>query len=111
MDEHSAALIEQLGRIERFTRVADVFKQIADTTRIRIFWLLCHSEECVQSISALMSMTSPAVSHHLRALRASGLVVSRREGREVYYRASDTEVSELLHQMTERIMEITCPEV
>lgn len=103
-------LQEQLDHIGRFQTVADVFKQLDDATRLRIFWLLCHCEECVVNISAMMRMSSPAVSHHLRPLKNSGLIVSRRVGKEVYYRAADTECSRLLHQMMERIMEITCPE-
>ena len=110
-DGNSTALLqEELDRIDYFQTVAEVFKQLDDTTRIRIFWLLCHREECVLNISAMMKMSSPAVSHHLRPLKNSGLVVSRREGKEVYYRAADTEQCRLLHQMIERVMEITCPE-
>lgn len=100
----------QLSRVERFQTVAEVFKQLGDTTRIRIFWLLCHCEECVVNISAMLEMSSPAVSHHLRPLRNSGLIVCRREGKEVYYRASNTPQSQLLHQMIEQVMEVTCPE-
>lgn len=104
----TALIREQLDQVEDFQIVADVFKQLGDTTRIRIFWLLCHCEECVLNISAMLNMSSPAVSHHLRPLRASGLIVSRREGKEVYYRAADTRQSRLLHQMIEQVMEITC---
>ena len=74
---------EQLDRVSNFQVVADIFKQLGDTTRVRIFWLLCHHEECVINISAMMNMSSPAVSHHLRPLRNTGLIVSRREGKEV----------------------------
>ena len=109
--EDNIILQEQLDRVDYFQTVAEVFKQLGDTTRIRIFWLLCHCEECVLNISARMKMSSPAVSHHLRPLKNSGLVASRREGKEVYYRAADTEQSRLLHQMIERVMEITCPEL
>ncbi len=109
--ENNALLQKQLDRVDYFQIVAEVFKQLGDTTRIRIFWLLCHCEECVLNISAMMKMSSPAVSHHLRPLKNSGLVISRREGKEVYYRAADTEQSRLLHQMIERVMEITCPEL
>ena len=99
---------EQLNHVEDFQIVSEVFKQLGDTTRIRIFWLLCHCEECVLNISAMLNMSSPAVSHHLRPLKNSGLIVSRRAGKEVYYKAADTEQSRLLHQMIERVMEITC---
>lgn len=102
---------KQLDNIEHFQTVADVFKQLDDATRIRIFWLLCHVEECVINISAMLHISSPAVSHHLRPLKNSGLIVCRREGKEVYYRAGDTEQSRLLHKMIEQVMEITCPEL
>ena len=101
---------EQLSKIDEFQTVAEIFKQLGDTTRVRIFWLLCHCEECVINISAMMEMSSPAVSHHLRPLRNRGLIVSRRVGKEVYYRAADTEQSRLLHQMIEQVMEISCPD-
>lgn len=101
-------LKKQLDRTDDFRTVADVFKQLSDSSRIRIFWLLCHCEECVTNISVLMDMSSPAVSHHLRQLRASGLIESRRDGKEVYYKAADTEQSRLLHLTIEKIMEITC---
>lgn len=99
----------ELNKVDNFQAVAEIFKQLGDPTRVRIFWLLCHCEECVINISAMLEMSSPAVSHHLRPLRNSGLVVSRRSGKEVYYRASDTEQSRLLHQMIEQVMAIACP--
>lgn len=101
---------KQIDYIENFQIVADIFRQIGDATRIRIFWLLCHCEECVINISSMLNMSSPAVSHHLRPLKNSGLIVCRRVGKEVYYRCANTEQSRLLHQMIEQIMEIACPE-
>ena len=41
---------KQLDHVDYFQTVAEVFKQLGDTTRIRIFWLLCHCEECVLNI-------------------------------------------------------------
>lgn len=103
-------LYEQLDDIQHFQIVSELFKQLSDPTRIRLFWLLCHCEECVLNISAMMNMTSPAISHHLKALRNKGLVCSRRVGKEVYYKSSNTEESILLHKMIEKILMITCPE-
>lgn len=94
----------------RFRIISDIFRTMSDTARLRIFWLLCHYEECVVNIAALMEMSSPAVSHHLKTLKDSGLIESRREGKEVYYRACDTVLCHLLHQMTEQVMEVSCPE-
>ncbi len=92
-----------------FQIVSDIFKQLGDSSRVRIFWILCHCEECVINLSAMMEMSSPAVSHHLKLLKGSGLIISRREGKEVYYRAADTEAARLLHHMIEKLIKISCP--
>lgn len=105
-------LEETLARLETvkdFEIIADLFKQLGDSSRVRIFWLLCHCEECVINISALVGMSSPAVSHHLRLLKGSGLITSRREGKEVYYTAVDSKEAQLLHVFIEQIMEVACP--
>ena len=92
-----------------FAVMADLFKQLSDPTRVRIFWILCHCEECVLNLSAMMEMSSPAVSHHLKQLRSAGLITSRRAGKEVRYRAADTVQARLLHNMIEDAVKITCP--
>ncbi len=103
-------VVEHMPKTESFQIVSDIFKLMDDNSRIRIFWLLCHCEECVINISALVDMSSPAVSHHLRQLKNGGLITSRREGKEVYYRAADTPQSRLLHHVIEELVEITCPQ-
>ena len=101
--------LERMPKVEEFQTVADIFKQLGDGSRIRIFWLLCHCEECVINLSSMVDMSSPAVSHHLKQLKAGGLLVSRREGKEVYYRAAETQQAQLLHHMIEAMVEIACP--
>ena len=103
------SILERLPATENFLTIASVFRQLGDPNRIRIFWLLCHCEECVINISALVDMSSPAVSHHLRQLRAGGLITSHRQGKEVYYKASDNRQAQLLHLFIEQIMEVACP--
>ena len=103
-------LQQALSGTREFGVVAELFSQLSDPSRLRIFWMLCHSEACVSNIADLLDMSSPAVSHHLRSLRGTGLISGRREGKEVYYRASESEVAQLLHHMIEQTMQITCPE-
>ncbi len=107
---HTAAMRELLRDEGHFQRIADIFRQLGDPSRIRIFWLLCHCEECVVNIADMVEMSSPAVSHHLRVLKDSGLLDSRRDGREVYYRAADGPQSCLLHEMIEQVMDVACPQ-
>jgi DNA-binding transcriptional ArsR family regulator len=92
-----------------FTAAAALFRLLGDASRLRIFWVLCHGEACVAHLSDHVGMSSPAVSHHLRQLRDTGLVTSRRDGKEVRYRAADTETARQLHRMIETMVEITCP--
>ena len=103
-------LRQQLTRGGDFTSVAEIFRLLDDASRVRIFWLLCHCEECVTDLSGLTGMSSPAISHHLRVLKEAGLLVSRREGKEVLYRAAETPVCRLLHEAIENVLEISCPE-
>lgn len=108
--KHAENLHRELMNVEHFGAVCEIFKQLSDPTRVRIFWLLSHHEECVINIAAMLEMSSPAVSHHLRCLTQSGLLTSRRCGKEVYYKAADTAQIRLLHEIVEQVMEIACPE-
>ena len=102
-------VLAKLPSMDDCTQVAEVFKQISDGSRLRILWLLCHCEECVSNIAAAVDMSDPAVSHHLKLLRKSGLIVSRREGKEIYYKLADTQQAQIVHQVCEEMFRISCP--
>ena len=103
-------IIEKLPCSEDFQTVSELFKLLGDGSRTKIFWLLCHCEECVINLSAMVEMSSPAVSHHLKQLKSANLIVSRREGKEVYYKAADTAQADALHKMIEALLTISCPD-
>lgn len=70
--DHGQAMEQQLEHMPGtadFQTVAALFRELGDCSRIRIFWLLCHCEECVINLSAMVDMSSPAVSHHLKLLK------------------------------------------
>ncbi len=93
-----------------FRSVADIFKQMGDPTRIRIFLILCHYRQCVSDIADAIDMSSPAVSHHLRVLKNCGLIESVRLGKEVYYSASNDKLPQLIHVVIEQVMKMSCPD-
>ena len=103
-------LIKSMPDQETVITVAEAMKQLGDPSRLRIFWLLCHCEECVINIAQATGMSSPAVSHHLKLLKSAGLIVANRNGKEMYYRAADTDIVLKLHHTIEEIARITCPE-
>ena len=78
-----------------------VFKAMADQTRLRILSLLSHGEMCVTDLDAVLRAGQSKVSRHLDYLRKTGLVVSRRSGTLVFYRL------DLDHQnMEKRLLEL-----
>ena len=44
---------------ESFQEVANLCRLLSDNSRVRIFWLLCHCEECVMNLSTLVGMSEP----------------------------------------------------
>lgn len=107
---NSPTIVSHLPDEQDFAAVAALFRLLGDSSRLRLFWILCHCEECLVNLSAMMNMSSPALSHHLKQLKASALVVSRRAGKEVYYRAASSAPAELLHHFMEQLNHVVCPD-
>lgn len=103
---HTLEIFEGTFENHSFEDVADIFSLVSDSTRLKIFCLLCHTEDCVINLAAAVQMSSPAVSHHLRVLKNAHLIQSRKVGKEVYYTVADTREAELLHGAVDRMMEI-----
>jgi DNA-binding transcriptional ArsR family regulator len=78
--------------------VAETMQALATPSRLRILGRL-HAGPCsVGELAATVGMEGSAVSHQLRILRHLGLVVGRRQGRQVIYDLHDDHVGELLEQ-------------
>jgi ArsR family transcriptional regulator len=83
--------------------LAQIFKALADETRLKILWALEKREMCVCDLAAMLSLTESAVSHQLRLLRNLKLVANRRDGVVLYYRLNDTHVSQLIKVTLEHL--------
>lgn len=77
-----------------------VFKALADETRLRILSLLSHGEMCVSDLDAILQVGQSKVSRHLDYLRKTSLVTSRRAGTLVFYRL-DLEGQSMPHRVLE----------
>ena len=84
-------------------QLAELYKVLGDSTRIRILDLLTGQERCVQEIADGLAMTQSAISHQLRILKQADLVKSRREGKSVCYSLADGHVETILRQGLEHI--------
>lgn len=66
-------------------RESAIFRALGDPSRLAIFESLARREAPVKELTAQFRISQPAVSQHLAALRAAGLVAVRRDGRLAYY--------------------------
>lgn len=100
------ANIEQLKEAVKSTAgVAQLFKALADDTRVKIAYALAHSELCVCDVADVVGISDATASHHLRLLRNLGLAKYRREGKSIYYSLDDDHVVTLLAQALEHAQE------
>ncbi len=88
LEELAKAVIDE-ARVEAQSRI---LKALGDRTRLRILYLLKGRELCVCEIMAALHLTQPTASHHLNILENAGVIKERKEGRWVFYRATDLEV-------------------
>ncbi|HJZ83374.1 MAG TPA: metalloregulator ArsR/SmtB family transcription factor [Pyrinomonadaceae bacterium] len=70
-------------------QLEDLFKALADRTRLRLIGLLGDSEVCVCFLVEILKTSQPKISRHLAYLRRAQIVVARREGKWMHYRLTD----------------------
>jgi ArsR family transcriptional regulator, lead/cadmium/zinc/bismuth-responsive transcriptional repressor len=79
--------------------LAAVFKVLANDTRLRLLHAIIREEErCVGDLATQLGMKPQAISNQLQRLSDLGILVSRREGNNIYYRLVDKCVKGLLEQ-------------
>ena len=72
---------------DKAREMAQVFRLLADETRLRIVhYLMQRSELNVRTLCSLLKQSQPAVSHHLALMRVAGILECRRDGKHNFYR-------------------------
>jgi len=99
IDEVKVAMVrKELGLDDDLESLAEIFKALADPTRVKILRALSIAELCVCDIAAVVGQSQSAISHQLRYLRMSRLVKYRKDGKMAYYSLDDDHVRDLLDQ-------------
>lgn len=87
--------------------MTDLCKQVnefghamSNAARYRIVEALLKGEKTVSELVKVAKLSQPAVSQHLKVLKASGLVEDERRGQEVFYRAESARILRLLKALT-----------
>ena len=87
------------------SELADLFRLLGDTTRLRIVLACLDTPIAVNDIASTLDLSNSLVSHHLRLLRAARIVKADRHGKQVFYAAADQHISGVLADMLEHIAE------
>ena len=78
--------------------IANTFSALADPTRAHIVFTLIRTEQNVSQLAEEVGLSISAVSHHLSKLRSQRLVLSRREGNQVFYSIDDQHIGLMIQQ-------------
>jgi DNA-binding transcriptional ArsR family regulator len=100
---HSETCSEALIDSATAEQLAQVFRAMADPTRVRILSALVETELCVGDLAAGLDMSISAISHQLRLLRELRVVRRRREGKHIYYALDDEHVRDLFARGLEHV--------
>ena len=105
---HDNIILERaktMPKEETLYDLADFFKIFGDSTRMSILFAIDGAPMCVCDIAKLLGMTKSAVSHQLKILRASDLVVYKKQGKNVIYSLADDHVRDIIEKALEHINE------
>lgn len=96
-DEEKVNRLQQQIKKEDISKMAKLFKVLADENRAKIAFSLSQEEElCVCDVANIIGSSVATASHHLRALRKMGLAKYRKEGKLAFYSLDDDHVKQLL---------------
>jgi ArsR family transcriptional regulator, zinc-responsive transcriptional repressor len=76
--------------------MVEVFRMLADATRVRVLWALVDGELSVNELAEHVDKPAPSVSQHLAKLRMARLVRTRRNGTTIFYSLENEHVRQLV---------------
>jgi DNA-binding transcriptional ArsR family regulator len=76
--------------------VVEVFRMLADATRVQVLWALVNHEMSVNDLATHINKPAPSVSQHLAKLRMARLVRTRREGTTIFYSLDNDHIRQLV---------------
>jgi ArsR family transcriptional regulator, zinc-responsive transcriptional repressor len=81
---------------DQVSLVVEVFRMLADATRVQVLWSLTEAEMAVNELAEHVGKPAPSVSQHLAKLRMARLVRTRREGTTIFYSLENDHVRQLV---------------
>ncbi len=98
-------VIKLLPTTEEILEVANTYKVLGDSTRLKIVLALAAEELCVCDLSFLVGISISGISHQLRLLRSNRIVKYRREGKMAYYSLDDKHISNIITEVLNHVKE------
>lgn len=84
-------------------QMSDVFKQLADQSRLAVLYALWDGPCFVNKICQKTGLSQPNVSHHLAQLKSLGLVKAQKQGQKALYSISDSHVFSIINECREHV--------
>lgn len=114
--ENESVVVRTLGQMRAMIMdypssllASNFFKAFSDGTRLRLLQALSVREMCVSDLCALLELSQPAVSNHLRVLNNQRIVKSRRSGKNIFYSLDDWHINAIIGMAMEHLS-FACPE-
>jgi ArsR family transcriptional regulator len=82
---------------EKIEQASRCLKALANPIRLAILCALKDGEKNVQSLEHLVGTSQSNISMHLATMRDKAILLSRKDGNQVFYRVKDERMFELLH--------------
>ena len=91
--------LDMMALEPKIAEVAKLMEMLSQPVRLKILCLLLEGEQSVLSLAELANLSQPAMSHHLKKLRDSDLVQTRREAQTIFYSLKGNEIVSVLETL------------